>query len=151
MHYKGPIWVRYKSVKKKLQEVQLKYRLSQHPMYSKVHGFPQCFLSQRGFNFLPSTPFHRSAQLAPSRSIIQSTIPVLYLSSNPTTYFHLLTASTLSSLFSQVKLTIKVFYSNNILFKFASKDQKRSSQDGEWQLLNWWWFSSTYTFFSDTL
>ena len=146
MHYKGQIWVRYKSVKKKLQEVQLKYRLSQHPMYSKVHGFPQCFLSQRGFNFLPSTPFHRSAQLAPSRSIIQSTIPVLYLSSNPTTYFHLLTASTLSSLFSQVKLTIKVFYSNNILFKFASKDQKRSSQDGEWQLLNWWWFS-TYIFF----
>ena len=107
-------------------------------------------VSQRGFNFLPSTPFHRSAQLAPSRSIIQSTIPVLYLSSNPTTYFHLLTSSTLSSLFSQVKLTIKVFYSNNILFKFASKDQKRSSQDGEWQLLNWWWFSK-YMFFSDTL
>jgi len=30
----------------------------------------------------------------------------------------------------KVKLPVKVFYSNNIIFKFASKDQKRSSQDG---------------------
>ena len=62
-----------------------------------------------------------------------------------------MTASTLSSLFSQVKLPVQVFYSNNILFKFASKDQKRSSQDGEWQLLNYTCGGGTYIVFSDTL